>query len=245
MKKKLLIRCGVGFLLGVAMMLLIPALFNRGPDGTVNYCSDELLARVGGSPAAAMAVSLLLYGLYGACCMGGTLLYEIERWPLALATAVHYLIIALGYALAAHLRQTGFVHYETSAFARDGGYINQQLTFTVKGIAAAQREVSGGGTVETNRIHCGVHSNLVIGQHAVIEPECVVCPEKAHVIPAQLAADAAVAIVTQSFNRDLVRGARRPVLPDNLPRGRNGHGRGCPLARADGYWGDPVVIASR
>ena len=103
MKKKLLIRCGVGFLLGVAMMLLIPALFNRGPDGTVNYCSDELIARVGGSPAAAMAVSLLLYGLYGACCMGGTLLYEIERWPLALATAVHYLIIALGYALAAHL----------------------------------------------------------------------------------------------------------------------------------------------
>lgn len=102
MKRKLLIRGLIGFLIGAAMML-IPALFNRGPDGTVNYCSNELITRVGGSPAAAMAASLLLYGLYGACCMGGTLLYDIERWPLALATAVHYLIIALGYALAAHL----------------------------------------------------------------------------------------------------------------------------------------------
>ena len=103
MRKKILIRGGIGFLFGVAMMLLIPALFNRGADGMVRYCSEALIARVGGSPAAAMLTSLLLYGLYGACCMGGTLLYDIERWPLALATAVHYLIIALGYALSAQL----------------------------------------------------------------------------------------------------------------------------------------------
>lgn len=103
MKRKLLIRGLIGFLLGVAMMLLIPALFNRGPDGTVNYCSFELIARVGGSRSSAMAVSLLLYGLYGACCMGGTLLYELDSWPLTPATAVHYAVIALGYALAASL----------------------------------------------------------------------------------------------------------------------------------------------
>jgi hypothetical protein len=102
-KRRLLIRGLIGFLLGIAMMLLIPALFNRGPDGTVHYCSGELIARVGGSPAAAMAASLLLYGLYGACCMGGTLLYDIDSMPLTLATAAHYAVIALGYALAARL----------------------------------------------------------------------------------------------------------------------------------------------
>ncbi len=102
MRKKLLIRAGLGFLFGIVMVVLIPAVFNRAPDGTISLCSLQLVSRVG-SETAAMLFSLLMYGLYGACCMGGTMLYEIERWPLALATAVHYLIVALGYALCAWL----------------------------------------------------------------------------------------------------------------------------------------------
>ena len=89
MRRKILIRGGIGFLLGDVMVLLIPALFNRTADGMVRLCSNQLLARVGSAPAAILT-SLLLYGLYGACCMGGTLLYEIERWPMALATAGLY-----------------------------------------------------------------------------------------------------------------------------------------------------------
>ena len=102
MKKKLLIRFLIGCLFGIAMVLLIPAIFNRTPDGVIHFCSDRLISRVG-SLEAAMMVTLLLYGLYGAACMGGTLLYDIERWPLALATVVHYLIVSLGYVLAAQL----------------------------------------------------------------------------------------------------------------------------------------------
>ena len=97
MKKKLLIRCALGFLLGVAAMYIVPSFINHCPITSVIY-TDELLARTG-SPAAAKAVSLLVMGLFGALCFGGTLFYEIESWPLALATAAHYLSMSLGYLI--------------------------------------------------------------------------------------------------------------------------------------------------
>ena len=99
MKKKLLIRSAIGFVIGMVLVVLIPAIFNRGSDGTVHLCSDTLIARAG-SPTAALLVSMLLFGLYGSCCMAGMLLYEIESWSLALATAVHYLVVMLGYVIA-------------------------------------------------------------------------------------------------------------------------------------------------
>ena len=97
MKKKLLIRCALGFLFGMAAMVIVPSLISGEPIGPVIY-TDELLVRTG-SPAAATALSLLVMGLFGALCVGGTLFYEIESWPLACATAAHYLIMALGYLI--------------------------------------------------------------------------------------------------------------------------------------------------
>ena len=97
MKKKLLIRCALGFLFGMAAMFIVPSLLSGEPIGRVIY-TDELLARTG-SPAAATALSLLVMGLFGALCVGGTLFYEIESWPLACATAAHYLMMALGYLI--------------------------------------------------------------------------------------------------------------------------------------------------
>ena len=101
MRKKILTRCAIGFVFGVVMVLLIPAIFNRPADGSARLVSRPLIERFG-SPGA-LAVSILLYGVYGALCMGGTLLYEIESWSIARATLVHYLIVALGYAAAAEL----------------------------------------------------------------------------------------------------------------------------------------------
>lgn len=97
MKKKLLIRCALGFLLGIAAMYIVPSLISGGPISPVIY-NDGLLARTG-SPAAATIASLLVMGVFGALCMGGTLFYEIVSWPLALATAAHYVMISLGYLI--------------------------------------------------------------------------------------------------------------------------------------------------
>ncbi|MCR5663630.1 MAG: DUF3021 domain-containing protein [Oscillospiraceae bacterium] len=102
MKKKILNRCGFGALVGLTAVMLIPTLINHAEDGSIRLVSEGLLALCGGATPAIL-MTLVLYGLYGALCFGGTLLYDIERWPLALATAAHYLLIAGGYALTSRL----------------------------------------------------------------------------------------------------------------------------------------------
>ena len=101
MKRKGLILCVFGFLFGAAMAFIVPALINHAPISTVIY-SDRFLQRVG-SPAAAMLLTLVVMGLFGTVCVGGMLFYEIERWPLALATAMHYFVISLGYLIPSWL----------------------------------------------------------------------------------------------------------------------------------------------
>ena len=96
-KKKVVIMAGFGFLLGMAMMLIVPAVINCTPIGGFIY-SAQLLERLG-SPAKATLLTLLVMGLFGSACMVGTLFYQIERWPLALATAAHYLTVSLGYLI--------------------------------------------------------------------------------------------------------------------------------------------------
>ncbi len=100
MKKKILTRAAIGFLAGAAMMYLVPALINGSPDPSA-ICSLRLVQSVG-APAA-LLLTLLVMGLFGSVCFGCTLFYEIERWPLALATAAHYLAISLGYLIPCRL----------------------------------------------------------------------------------------------------------------------------------------------
>lgn len=40
-------------------------------------------------------IQLLLPGVYGAIAMGSVVLYDLDRWPLALASLTHYLIIEI------------------------------------------------------------------------------------------------------------------------------------------------------
>ena len=91
MGKKLLTRAAVGFPLGVLVAVLLGVIDMR-------FCSQALAARVG-SEGLGIALQFLGSGLYGAACMAGTLFYDFERWSLALATALHYLIIAVGLVL--------------------------------------------------------------------------------------------------------------------------------------------------
>lgn len=90
MLAKLLKRAGVGFLLGAVAPNLILWLAEGIP------VSSALVERVG-SESAALALQALGSGLYGVATMSGTLLYDMERCPLALATGLHCLIVALPY----------------------------------------------------------------------------------------------------------------------------------------------------
>lgn len=78
-------RAGFGFILGMAVGNLI-----AGLTGHPNIVSPALLERTG-SLSAALLWQTLLSGVIGAAGFAGVSYYDIERWPLLLADAVHYL----------------------------------------------------------------------------------------------------------------------------------------------------------
>ena len=89
---KTLKRAGIGFLLGIAVGNVI--CFAGGGAGI----SSDLIAHAG-SETGAMALQTIVMGLFGSFAMSGMSLYEIDSWPLALSTSVHYLMIALMYVI--------------------------------------------------------------------------------------------------------------------------------------------------
>ncbi len=90
--KKALKLAGIGFLLGIVVGNVIAWVTGR-PGSLVSLI---LIDRMGGeTPAVLMQV--LFSGLYGAATMSGVALYDVERLPLALATALHCLICVVPY----------------------------------------------------------------------------------------------------------------------------------------------------
>lgn len=95
MLKKTLKAAGIGFLIGVVIGNLIMILTGNSDTGGVTFASSQLLDMAGGSGTTAMLLQSLFSGLYGAVCFAGMSFYEIERMPLALATALHCALIVL------------------------------------------------------------------------------------------------------------------------------------------------------
>ena len=89
---KTLKRAGFGFLLGVLIGNLISAL-SGWPDA---FVTSILLEKAGGLSAAVLWQTFLS-GVLGAVSFAGVSFYEIDRWPLLLTAAVHYLVIEATY----------------------------------------------------------------------------------------------------------------------------------------------------
>lgn len=89
MKRKVLIRSIIGFLLGMVFGNLIVILLSDG--GKNQWASDTLIARFG-SMQAVMILQAVFSGLMGAIAMGGSVVYEMEHWSLFRVTGTHYLM---------------------------------------------------------------------------------------------------------------------------------------------------------
>lgn len=86
---------GIGFLIGVVVGDVIAILTGVSDTGGISFTSKQLLNLSGGSAVVSMLLQSLFSGLYGALCFAGISLYDIDRCPLALATAVHCAVIVL------------------------------------------------------------------------------------------------------------------------------------------------------
>ena len=92
MKRKALTLALIGFVLGMIVCCVITLIISFASGSGWEFCSDAFVAKIG-SKAGAIIIQLLLTGVYGAIAMGTVVLYDLERWPLALASLIHYLII--------------------------------------------------------------------------------------------------------------------------------------------------------
>ncbi len=90
--KKCFKLAGIGFLAGIVIGNVIAWL--TGKSGSL--ASPSLIDRMGGETPA-LLMQVLFSGLYGAATMSGVALYDVERFPLALATALHCLICVVPY----------------------------------------------------------------------------------------------------------------------------------------------------
>ena len=95
MLKKTLKMAGVGFLIGIVIGDLIALLTGNNDTEGITFASRQLLDMAGGNAVIAMLLQSLFSGLYGAACFAGMSFYEIERMPLAAATALHCALIVL------------------------------------------------------------------------------------------------------------------------------------------------------
>ena len=87
-------RAAIGFLLGMVIGYAISVLTGlNNPDVFISV-PDRLLKLTGSVPAS-MILQGLFSGIYGAVCFGAMSFYEIESWPLALATGAHCAVIVL------------------------------------------------------------------------------------------------------------------------------------------------------
>ena len=95
MLAKTLKRAGIGFLIGVVIGDLIAFVTGTSSTGGVSFTSQQLLDMSGGSAVVAMLLQSLFSGLYGAVCFAGISFYDVDRLPLAAATALHCAAIVL------------------------------------------------------------------------------------------------------------------------------------------------------
>lgn len=93
-------RAALGFLIGILMGDGIAVMSAFMSGGDFLPVSGELAGSCG-SVGTAFLIQTVISGLYGAVCFGGITLYELERWPLALASLTHCLgIVLLFYPVA-------------------------------------------------------------------------------------------------------------------------------------------------
>ena len=103
MLKKVLMRAGIGFLIGALVGDLIAFLTGTSSTEGITFASKQLLDMSGGNAVIAMLMQSLFSGLYGAACFAGMSLYDADRLPLAAATALHCGLIVLPFIPISYL----------------------------------------------------------------------------------------------------------------------------------------------
>ena len=89
-------RIGIGILLGITLGNLIAVITGFSTGEESRFVAEGLIQKTG-SEAMAFLLQTIFSGLYGAACMAGMSLYEIEHWSMLRSYLVHYFMIIISY----------------------------------------------------------------------------------------------------------------------------------------------------
>lgn len=98
MKKRLIARSLIGFAAGALVVHVITLLVNYLGRGQYLICMPKLTERFG--LAGAIVVQTISGAIFGMIALGGTCLFDIERWSLLRASIVHCALIFVTYITA-------------------------------------------------------------------------------------------------------------------------------------------------
>ncbi len=93
MKRTVLMRVLLGFPLGIAIGYIITIAISACYGTTYLPCTPSLAAELG-SELSAVILQAVLCGILGAACAAASCAFQVERWSLAKATAVHFLVLS-------------------------------------------------------------------------------------------------------------------------------------------------------
>ncbi len=95
MKKKITMRCILGFPIGIALGYIITIFSSLGwANGYYSPCVPELIS-VMGSEINAVILQTLLCGIIGSIFAASSVIWEIEHWSLVKQSGIYFLIILL------------------------------------------------------------------------------------------------------------------------------------------------------
>ena len=93
LKNKFILKFAIGFSFGILICTIITSVITTASinDGNTYFC-DPTFSSMFSNEIVAFIIQMIVSGLLGAICMGGTVVYEIEEWSVLKATATHFLI---------------------------------------------------------------------------------------------------------------------------------------------------------
>jgi hypothetical protein len=97
MKKCLLIRSLLGFVIGAAAVHLFTLAIGYFAYGQWTLCAPGLIDALG--ETGAIALQTALGALFGMIALGGMCVYDIETWSLLRASLVHCLLVLVSYLI--------------------------------------------------------------------------------------------------------------------------------------------------
>ena len=104
LKNKFILKFSIGFSLGILICVTITSIITTYTinDGNT-YIFDFELTNFFGNELIAFIVQLIISGFFGAICIGGTIVYDIESWSILKATMSHFIITVVIFFITAFL----------------------------------------------------------------------------------------------------------------------------------------------